>query len=183
MAKDTITLKTTIIADFQTIQSIRRLLNNEREKNILASHWQEVAQTFLDTRNIGRFTLSSALSVSRVRETKKATVPPPILKDGVVTLWDYELDRKIEEIEVDGPAWADFLGCEVKTSFRYEHPTGFFTAVKENRRGQPVWYAHRRLAGQLKRFYLGVPQNLSGAKLAEVAQKMSRWAQENLTAS
>ena len=44
-----------------------------------------------------------------------------------------------------------------------------------------MWYAHRRLGGKLKRFYLGVPQHLSGDKLADVAQKMSRWVQKSLT--
>ena len=181
MAKDTLTLKMTLTADFQTIQVARRILNDERHKNILALRLQDTAENFLLNREVGNFALSAALSVSRVSETKKATSPSPILKDGIVTLWDYELDRKIEDIEVDGPGWIDFLGREVEISFRYEHPTGSFTAVRENRRGRPVWYAHRRLGGKLKRFYLGVPHNLPGTKLAEVAQKMSRWAQKSLT--
>jgi len=190
MAKDTLKLKLTLSADFQTIQSARRILNDEYQKNSLTLHLQDTTEQFLRDRKIGDFTLSSALSVSRVSEIKKAPYPPPILKDGIVTVWDYEIDRKpvlskaegIQDIEVDGPYWADFLGREVENAFRYQHPTGFFTAIRENRRGRPVWYAHRRIKGKLKRFYLGVPQNLSGDKLADVAQKMSHWAQKSLTA-
>lgn len=181
MAKDTLTLKLTLTADFQTIQTVRRILNDAPEKEALVLRLQDVAENFLHNRKTGNFTLSSTLSVSRVSETKKTTCPPPILKDGVVTIWDYEIDRKIQDIAVDGPEWTDFLGREVEISFRYQHPTGSFTAVRENRRGRPVWYAHRRLDGKLKRFYLGVPHNLTGAKLADVAQKMSRWTQKSLT--
>jgi len=178
MAKDTLTLKMALTADFQAIQCARRILNDELQKTILVLGLQEMVEHFLSKRKIGNFALSSALSVSRVSETKKGTYPPPILKDGIVTIWDYELDRQIQAIEVDGPDWADFLSREVENSFRYDHPIGFFTAIRETRRGRPVWYAHRRQGGKLKRFYLGVPHNLSGDKLADVAQKMSRWAQK-----
>jgi hypothetical protein len=182
MAKDTLTFKLSLNADFETIQTIRRLCQGEPEKSRLTLGWQAFAESFLNERGIGGFALSSQLIVSRVSETKQSTNPPPVLKKGVVTIWDYELDRKIQDIRVDGPDWLDFLAGSVETSFRYEHPTGFFTAIKEHRRGRPVWYAHRRLKGQLKRFYLGVPQTLSAAKLADVAQKMSLWALKNLTA-
>ena len=157
------------------------ILNDEYQKNNLTLHLQDTAKHFLRHKKIGDFTLSSALSVSRVSEIKKAPYPPPILKNGIVTIWDHELDRKIQDIEVDGQYWADFLSREVEISFRYEHPTGFFTAIRESRRGRQVWYAHRRIGGKLKRFYLGVPQNLTGDKLANVAQKMSRWTQKSLT--
>ena len=181
MAKDTLTLKLNLTADFQTIQAVRRLFNDASEKTVLSLRLQQIAENFLSSRKIGDFALSSELSVSRVSETKKTTYPPPILKNNRVTIWDYELDRKIQDIEVDGPDWVDFLNRDFECSFRYDHPTGFFTAVKEFRRGRPVWYAHRRLRGKLKRFYLGVPHNLTGHKLADVAQKMSRWTQKNLT--
>ncbi len=183
MAKDTLTLKLNLSADFETIQTVRRLCQGEPEKSMLTLGLQEIAENFLNERGIGDFALSSQLIVSLVSETKQATYPPPVLKKGVVTIWDYELDRKIQDVRVDGPDWFDFLACPVETSFRYEHPTGFFTAIKEQRRGRPVWYAHRRLKGKLKRFYLGVPHTLTAHKLADVAQKMSRWAQKNLTVS
>lgn len=184
MANDTITLKLSLTADFQTIQHIRRLLNETQPHTTLLSHLQAVAETFLRQRTPDNFALSAALRVSRVSETRSATSsPPPLLTDGTVIIWDHDLDRQIEAIEVDGPDWADFLSRTHETSFRYQHPTGAFTAIRENRRGRQVWYAHRRRGGQLKRFYLGTPHTLSGAKLADVAQKMSRWVQENLTAA
>ena len=181
MAKDTIKFTLMINADFQTIQAMRRLLQNQADHNRLVLDLQDTAHKFLTSAELGDFALAATLSVSRVSETKRAAYPPPLLKDSLVTIWDYDLDRKIQDIAVDGPDWADFLSRPVEISFRYQHPTGFFTAIRENRASGQVWYAHRRFGGKLKRFYLGVPHQLTGDKLADVAQKMSRWAQKSLT--
>lgn len=183
MANETLTLKLRLTADFQTIQAIRRLLNERHPHTGLVSQLQAVVENFLRRRTPGEFALSAALRVSPVSETRRVTCPPPLLTDGHLIIWDHELGRQIEAIAVDGPHWPDFLSRHHETSFRYQHPTGFFTAIRENRRGRQVWYAHRRRGGQLKRFYLGTAHTLSSAKLADVAQKMSRWVQESLTAA
>jgi len=183
MANDTITLTLSLAADFQTIQTVRRLLHETRQHTALRSQLQAVAETFLRRHTPDDFTLSTVLRVSRISETKRTPFPPPLLTDGHLIIRDHYLDRQIETIEVDGPHWADFLSRPHELSFRYQHPTGSFTAIRENRRGRLVWYAHRRLGGRLKRFYLGTPHTLSGDKLADVAQKMSRWVQESLIAA
>jgi len=87
MAKDTLTLKLSLTADSQTIQTARRLFNDAPEKTILTLRLQEVAEHFLSIRKIGDFALSSVLTVSPVSETKQATYPPPRLKNGIVTIW------------------------------------------------------------------------------------------------
>lgn len=178
MANDTMTLKLTLHADFQTIQTIRRTLNDEVAQQTLTARLQRTVAAFLETRQVGAVDISAALTVSRVRETKKGTLPTPVLQNGVVTIWDADRQRVIDTIAVDGKYWTDFLCDEVEGSFRYDHPRGHFTAIREQRRGRQVWYAHRRYRGRLKRLYLGVPQTLTGKKLAAAAQKMSRWVQK-----
>ena len=174
MAKDTLTLKLHLEADFSTIQTMRRLLAQPHPQQQLVSQLASYTQQFLQTHQVGEFVLTPTLKVSRVREpTPQPSYPPPIMREGVVTVWDYELDRKIEEIVVDGPDWAAWLAQPICTSFRYQHPTGAFTAIREHRQGRPVWYAHRRLNGHLKRFYLGLSKNLTAHKLALTADKIS----------
>jgi hypothetical protein len=78
-------------------------------------------------------------------------------------------------------AWQQFL--EIEKSFRYERAGLSFTAIKETRRGSKkhplrgggeieVWYAHKRIANQLKRKYLGYSENLTVDKLQSVIFNM-----------
>ena len=176
MAKDTLTLKLQLEADFQTIQTLRRTLAEAPTQQQLLSRLTDCTQQFLQTHSLGDLALTATLKVSRPRETTAPpTCPPPLIRDGIVTLWDYELDRKILEVVVDGPDWSAWLAQPHSTSFRYHHPTGAFTAIRENRQGRQVWYAHRRLNTQLKRFYLGISQHLTAHKLALTADKITDW--------
>ena len=120
MANDTATLKLTLRADFQTIQAIRRTLNDETTRQRLTARLQRTVAAFPDARQVGAVDISGALTVSRVREPKKGTLPTPVPQDGAVTIWDADFQRVIDTIAVDGKYWTDFLCDEGEGSFRYE---------------------------------------------------------------
>ena len=175
MARDTITIKFNIEANFETIQTIRQVLNHPQKQQSLTILLTAETRAALQAFGVDLFKLTPTVKVSRYRETKKGPrLPPPVLKDGRLTVWDYDFDQEIETIEVDRPDWCVWLEETSTQSFRYEVGVGSFTAIKENRRGRAVWYAHKRIRGQLKRFYLGKADSLSVKKLAETARKMAR---------
>lgn len=67
-------------------------------------------------------------------------------------------------------------------SFRFVAKDGTSCTVIKEMRPQfgdkenlkPIWYAHKRLAGKLKRKYIGKPENLTYKKLKEVAFALSQ---------
>jgi hypothetical protein len=181
VAKDTLTIKLHIEADFQTIQAIRQALSAQTARQALGCAVATQFQAALRPHQLGPVQLTPQLLVSRYRETNRVTYPPPILQDGLLTPWDYELDQKIGTIGLDEPYWLNWLQEEFTTSFRYQAGPASFTAIKEIRRGRPVWYAHKRLRGTLKRFYLGKSENLTPQKLADTARKFSQWRSVSLT--
>ncbi len=173
MAKDTLTIKLTIEANFNTIQAIRQFLGLAHSRTELGQLLVKQIETILLAQALGPFKLTPVVKVSRYSETKKgARYPPPIVKDNILTVWDYELDREIESLTVDGPYWLDWLQENYSSSFRYETQALSFTAIRENRQGRQVWYAHRRLKGKLHRVYLGKFENVTAQKLAQTAQKL-----------
>jgi hypothetical protein len=175
MATDTITVKLKLEADFKTIQAIRQTLSTSQAKVSLGQVLAEQAKTVLAGYDLGQFELIPSIKVSRYSETKKGSrVPPPVVSNDILTLWDYELNREIETLEVEGPDWFDWLEKADTQSFRYESQAGVFTAIKENRQGRLVWYAHRRIGGKLKRRYLGKSENLTTQKLSETARKLGQ---------
>lgn len=175
MAKDTLTIKLNIEADFQTIQTIRQCLGLAHNQVELGQLLVKQTETILLTQGLESFKLIPVVKVSRYSETKKGSNdPPPVVRDNILTIWDYELDRQIESLTVDGPDWFDWLQEEYSTSFRYETQSLSFTAIRENRQGRQVWYAHRRLKGKLHRVYLGKPENVTAQKLTKAAQKLAQ---------
>jgi hypothetical protein len=173
MAIDTITLKLKIESDFKTIQAIRQQLSSPQVQSQLG---QAVVQqiTMMLANELGQFELTPSVKISRYSETKKGSkLPSPKVKNDILTLWDRELDRKIESFPLTGPDWFDWLENPATKSFRYESPQGVFTAIKERRSGHFVWYAHRRITGELKRIYLGKSENLTPKKLLETARKLN----------
>jgi hypothetical protein len=174
MAKDRITIHLELEADFKTIQAIRRTLSPEPERQTLALLVARQTQMRLAALDLGPFALTPLIQVSRYRETTKGAYPTPSLQDGQLTLWDYDLHRKIDTISIDTPYWLDWLQQPTTSSFRYQAGNASFTAIKETRRNRPVWYAHKRLQGTLKRLYLGKTENLTAHKLADTARKFSQ---------
>jgi hypothetical protein len=173
MVTDTITVKLKLEADFKTIQALRQTLSTSQAKVSLGQVLAEQAKTILIGYDLGEFELTPSIKVSRYSETKKGSrLPPPVVNDDILTLWDYELNQEIETLKVEGPDWFDWLEKTGTRSFRYESQAGVFTAIKETRQGRWTWYAHRRTGGKLKRRYLGKSENLTANKLSETARKL-----------
>ncbi len=175
MAKDTLTIKLNIEANFNTIQAIRQFLGLAHSRTALGQLLVKQIETILLAQALGPFKVTPVVKVSRYRETKKETrYPPPLVRDNILTVWDYELDQEIETLIVDGPYWLDWLQGKYSSSFRYETQALSFTAIRENRQGRQIWYAHRRLKGKLHRVYLGKSENVTAQKLVQTAQKLDQ---------
>ena len=91
----------------------------------------------------------------------------PILRDGVLT---YRSQDATQTITVGTPAWERWL--RDATAFVVEQEGGTFTARKEragNRRGGWYWRAYRTHDGLRQRAYLGKAEDLTLARLHDVA--------------
>ena len=75
----------------------------------------------------------------------------------------------VPELEVEEDAWQEWL--ERISSFSFQSKDGtHVTALKERRgRGRVYWIAYRKIGGQLKRKYLGASQEVTLARLEQVA--------------
>lgn len=175
MATDTLTVKFRLQADFQTIQALRLALGVSEQEQALARRLAEVVEKALTAYDVGSFKLVPTLKVSRCSEIKKGSrLPPPLVKDNLLILWDYDLDRQIGTIPVDGRDWLTWLEAPTTQSFRYEAEIGTFTAIREKRQDRQIWYAHRRVEGALKRAYLGKSTKVTASKLAEIARRLNQ---------
>ena len=79
-------------------------------------------------------------------------------------------------IEVDSDFWFAWLKESDVRSFHYESETGKFTARKEERATSTneYWYAYRKIAGKLRKVYLGAMEELTGDRLEQVAKEISQ---------
>jgi len=174
MARDTITAQFQLQATFETIQAIRRALVHEAVQAGWISLLSETGFTYLASQVEGDFELTVALKVPPVRRTRRGARPPiPKVEKGILSWYDEYAQITNIVGQVGSADWTDWLENRWARSFRYESTQGSFTAIKEDRRGRSVWYAHRRRAGQLKRLYLGKSENLTAAKLVEAARKLN----------
>jgi hypothetical protein len=174
MARDTITAQFQLQARFETIQAIRRTLADEAAQAGWISLLSETGVAYLASKVEGDFELTVALKVPPVRRTRRGARPPlPKVEHGILSWYDEYAQITNIVGQVGSTAWTDWLENQWTRSFRYESDQGAFTAIKEDRRGRSVWYAHRRRAGQLKRLYLGKSENLTAAKLVEAARKLN----------
>jgi LuxR family maltose regulon positive regulatory protein len=78
-----------------------------------------------------------------------------------------------QSIAIGSPAWFAWLATPDHRSFAFRGPHASFTARREQRRGRPYWYAYRRRAGVLRKEYLGADDELTSARLAEVASALA----------
>ena len=174
MARDTITARLELEAQYVTIQAIRQSLAHETIQAELVSRLRETVTGYLAGQIEGDFELRVRLKVSPVPKTRRGprSVLPKVA-DGVLSWFD--ADEKITNTvgPVGSAAYVTWLQDDWTRSFRYESQLGTFTAIKEKRAGRPVWYAHRRRGGRLKRVYLGQTENLTATKLAEAARKLN----------
>ncbi len=79
-------------------------------------------------------------------------------------------------IELDSDFWFTWLKEPDVRSFHYESETGKFTARKEERATSTneYWYAYRKIAGKLRKVYLGAMEELTSDRLEQVAAEISQ---------
>src|ERR671911_1630409 len=78
------------------------------------------------------------------------------------------------EIAVASPSWIAWLTDPATRSFSFRGSSGRYTARKEHRsRGGEYWVAYRKLGGKLHKAYLGKAQDVTLARLEDVAAAMS----------
>src|SRR5260370_23968680 len=76
-------------------------------------------------------------------------------------------------IQVGSEAWYAWLSQPATRSFAFHSPQGTLTARREHRHGTWYWYAYRSQDGHLHKAYLGKSQELTPARLQEVATLLS----------
>jgi hypothetical protein len=85
-------------------------------------------------------------------------------------------------IRLDSAAWFSWLEQQTSRSFCYPlfdpacgYIIGFMTVRKEGRRrGGLYWTVYRRQGARLRKIYLGPTARVTGARLAEVAERLLR---------
>lgn len=174
MAKASLTVHFQLEAPFQTLQAICRELADETVRAALVSRLSETATPCLTRRSPGEFQLQVVMDVPPARQARSGPrLELPKVENGQLSWFDEYAGITNRVGPVGSVDYMTWLKTEENRSFRYESALGSFTAIKENRRGRPVWYAHRRQGGQLSRVYLGRSENLTSAKLAETARKLN----------
>lgn len=85
-----------------------------------------------------------------------------------------------QNIEVGSELWFYWLKDPDVRSFNFECVYGKFTARKEERATSTneYWYAYRKLAGKLRKVYLGTSVELTSNRLEIVATEISQPAKE-----
>src|SRR3712207_4070066 len=85
------------------------------------------------------------------------------------------------EIGVDSASWAAWLIDPATRSFSFQSSSGRFTARKEQRsRGSEYWVAYRKIGGKLHKAYLGKAEDVTLARLKDVAAALADRGGENL---
>ena len=74
-------------------------------------------------------------------------------------------------IRLSEPAWSMWL--EDSTGFYYRHDQGSFTARKQHHRRGYFWYAYKRINGKLHKKYLGMRENVTAQRLADLASEFA----------
>ena len=92
--------------------------------------------------------------------------------------WLYGVDLPTEEVELDTPAWFEWLERATTISFSYPifepscgYIVGFMTVRKERKqRGSQYWSAYRRRNGWLWKRYVGPSRQVTKARLEAIAE-------------
>lgn len=149
-------------------------LANDTLQHQLISRLSETVAAVMDTVQPTSVPISLDLHVPALPKPRSGSrLPTPKVRAGLLTWFDPFEQRTNTVGSVGSLQWWDWLKLDWAASFRYQDQHGSFTAIRENRRGCHVWYAHRRQRGKLKRLYLGKSDNLTADKLAHVAKLIS----------
>src|SRR5918997_1216736 len=95
----------------------------------------------------------------------------PQVADGVLRVLD---PSGGPEIAVASPSWIAWLTDPATRSFSFQGTSGRYTARKEHRsRGGEYWIAYRKQGGKLHKAYLGKAEDVTLARLEDVAAAMA----------
>ncbi len=95
----------------------------------------------------------------------------PQVADGVLHVLD---PSGGPEIAVASPSWIAWLTDPATRSFSFQGPSCRYTARKEHRsRGGEYWVAYRKQGGKLHKAYLGKAEDVTLARLEDVAAMMA----------
>src|SRR5919112_1898174 len=95
----------------------------------------------------------------------------PYVADGVLHIPGLRGDP---EIGVDSASWIAWLTDSATRSFSFQSSSGKYTARKEHRsRGGEYWVAYRKRGGKLHKAYLGKAQDVTLARLEDVAAALA----------
>src|SRR5918994_992181 len=95
----------------------------------------------------------------------------PQVADGVLRVLD---PSGGPEIAVASPSWIAWLTDPATRSFSFQGPSCRYTARKEHRsRGGEYWVAYRKQGGKLHKAYLGKAEDVTLARLEDVAAVMA----------
>jgi hypothetical protein len=96
----------------------------------------------------------------------------PYVADGVLHISGL---RGEPEIGVDSASWVAWLTDPATRSFSFQSSSGRYTARKEHRsRGGEYWVAYRKRGAKLHKAYLGKAQDVTLARLNDVAEVLAR---------
>jgi LuxR family maltose regulon positive regulatory protein len=85
-------------------------------------------------------------------------------------------EGRTAEIAIGSSQWFEWLNQPTSTIFSFQSAGGSYTARKEiagNHRGSWYWKAYRKHRGTLYRAYLGKPEDLTLARLEEIARTLA----------
>ncbi len=106
----------------------------------------------------------------------------PVVREGNLYHFDeyQEEEHLILNIVEDWIHWIEFLSREKSIRFVGSDQASI-SVIKEMRshfgdreKKRPVWYAHKRIGGVLRRRYIGKSENMTHEKLTEVATALNR---------
>ena len=112
--------------------------------------------------------LETHLKVSKERRHRSGPRPPlPICQEGLLSWYDPDEKLTTQVGRVGSREFIVALQDEGFKSFRYVSSQQISLTVY--RRSDGKWYASKRLAGQLKRRYVGQPEKMTVEKLEKIA--------------
>jgi hypothetical protein len=94
--------------------------------------------------------------------------------------WVYDGELPDGRVQLDSAAWVAWLAAATTTRFSYPlfdpqvgYIVGFMTVRKEQRqRGSAYWVAYRRVAGQVRKGYLGCSTAVTAQQLHAMAYRL-----------
>jgi LuxR family maltose regulon positive regulatory protein len=83
-------------------------------------------------------------------------------------------ENALPPIAVDSAEWHAWLDAPTTCSFAFHSAAGTFTARCERQHGHQYWYGYRTLHGRLHKTYIGKPDEMTQARLLDVATLLNR---------